>query len=102
MSARFAWGSVILFRATRTPSPRVRGEGRGEGDSRLGWALGLILATPSLCPQSSESLRRPLTLGRFAPSTSPRAAGRGDARKHYRFRDAHASELCLPPRTKVD
>ena len=43
------------------PSPRARGEGRDEGASPLG----------------SESRQRPLTLGRSAPSTSPRAAGRG-------------------------
>src|SRR5580704_5436473 len=47
---------------SRAASPRVRGEGWGEGAAPLG----------------SESRQRPLTLARFAHSTSPRAAGRGE------------------------
>jgi len=50
------WGIVT------TRSPRMRGEGRDEGAS----------------PSGSESRIGPLTLARFAHSTSPRAAGRGD------------------------
>ena len=42
-----------------TPSPRVRGEGWGEG----------------AFPPGSELRQRPLTLARFAHSTSPRARG---------------------------
>jgi glycosyl transferase family 87 len=53
---------LLAIRAIVSPSPRLRGEGRDEGAYPLG----------------SESRRGPLTLARFAPSTSPRAAGRGD------------------------
>ena len=85
-----------------TPSPRVRGEGRGEGASRLG--SGFAAKSASLRqPVRSESRRGLLTLGRFAPSTSP--ARRGEVKRHRvdnqsRSRDANASELCLRPRTK--
>jgi hypothetical protein len=41
------------------PSPRLRGEGRGEG----------------AFPPGSDSRRAPLTLPRFARSTSPRKRG---------------------------
>jgi len=53
---------LLAMRGIVFPSPRGRGEGRDEGASPLG----------------SESRRGPLTLVRFAHSTSPRAAGRGD------------------------
>ena len=42
-----------------------------------------IFAALPLRPHRSDSRRGPLTLGRFAPSTSPRAAGRGDEVRHY-------------------
>ena len=53
---------LLMIFGIASPSPRVRGEGRDEGASPLG----------------SESRRGPLTLLRFAQSTSPRPAGRGD------------------------
>jgi hypothetical protein len=56
----------------RAPSPRVRGEGRDEGALPLG----------------SESRRGPLTLARYAHSTSPRAAGRGDKAIPFPRRDS--------------
>src|SRR5579862_9757099 len=52
--------------AAHSLSPRA-GRGSGEGASPLGADL-----------RRSESRRGPLTLGRYAPSTSPRAAGRGE------------------------
>ncbi len=54
--------TAVLGLDAAPPSPRVRGEGRGEGALPLG----------------SESRRRPLILARSARSTSPRAAGRGE------------------------
>ena len=51
-------------------SPRA-GRGRGEGALPLGW-------TAEQRPSRSESRGGPLTLLRFAQSTSPRAAGRGE------------------------
>ncbi|HVU41626.1 MAG TPA: glycosyltransferase family 87 protein [Xanthobacteraceae bacterium] len=53
---------LLMILGIASPSPRVRGEGRDEGAS----------------PPGSESRRGPLTLLRFAQSTSPRPAGRGD------------------------
>jgi len=53
---------LLMIFGIASPSPRVRGEGRDEGAS----------------PPGSESRRGPLTLLRFAQSTSPRPAGRGD------------------------
>jgi len=54
--------------AMRAPSPRVRGEGRDEGASPLGAEL-----------RRSESRRGPLTLVRYAHSTSPRTRGEVNA-----------------------
>jgi hypothetical protein len=53
---------LLMILGIASPSPRVRGEGRDEGAS----------------PPGSESRRGPLTLLRFAQSTSLRPAGRGD------------------------
>src|SRR5271163_4668195 len=70
-----------LFRA-RSPSPRVRGEGRDEGASPLGVEL-----------RRSEPRRGPLTLARYARSTSPRATGRGEKAISF-SRGVFASEFC--------
>ena len=88
--------------------PAVRGEGRDEGASRLGLSSRPKSAAPlrRLLP---DSRRGPLTLGRFAPSTSPRAAGRGAADKQIRSRGAlsrpsfanhHATKNRLAPGNK--
>jgi hypothetical protein len=63
----------------RSLSPRAW-RGWGEGASPLGTEL-----------RRSESLRGPLTLVRYALSTSPRAAGRGDIGS--RSRGAFAPEF---------
>src|SRR5580700_7591293 len=59
----------------------MRGEGWGEGASPPGAEL-----------RRSESRRGPLTLVRFAHSTSPPAAGRGEANRSH---CAHPGYVCL-------
>ena len=71
---------LLVIRAILFPSPRARGEGIGglrppsfkqERDAKHRYGEGASLP-------GSESRIGPLTLSRFAPSTSPRTAGRGD------------------------
>jgi hypothetical protein len=82
----------------RAPSPRVRGEGRDEGASPLGAEL-----------QGSDSRQRPLTLVRFAHSTSPRTRGEVEQANSFSRRivcvralpyDHHEDSLRLPKKGK--
>ena len=87
--------------AALTPSPRVRGEGRGE--ARLSARMSL---TAEICSAIAATSLLRIAAGPRPRSlrspTSPRAAGRGEAPRRQHSRDAYASELCLPPRTKID
>ena len=83
-SARSSRG-IRSFIPPDSLSPRA-GRGWGEGAS-----------PPGSDVSAQNSLRGPLTLVRYAHSTSPRAAGRGDNAISFSRCD-FASELCCKPR----
>jgi hypothetical protein len=86
-------GAVVLA----TPSPRVRGEGGVRGPLRWARNCGTVCRA-ALHLQSSESRRGPLTLGRYAPSTSPRT--RGEVKRAIAF-SRRASRPSFAARTKA-